>query len=106
MPKGRTSSLRLTLTPLQRQTLEAWQQAPGVPAGRARRARLLLRVADGLSVTRVAETAGISRRHVYRWVRRFQAHGLQGLYDRSRRAFAHRRWAREETPPDRGPGQA
>jgi len=106
MPSGRRTSLHLTLTAAERQTLEAWQRARGVPAARARRAQILLLVADGMAITRVADTVGISRRHVYRWVRRFQAHGLQGLYDRSRRAFAHRRWAREETPPDRGPGQA
>lgn len=81
MPHGRHTSLTVSLTPAERQTLTAWQRMQAIPAGRARRARLILLVADGLRISQVAARVGISRRFVYKWVRRFQAQGLPGLAD-------------------------
>ncbi len=51
----------------------------------ARRARMVLLLADGMSITDVAATVGISRRHVYKWVQRFVQKGLEGLHDKPRR---------------------
>ena len=70
MARGRKTALTIRLTPAQRQTLLAWQRATTIAAGRARRARIILFVADGVSVTDVAATVGISRRFVYKWVQR------------------------------------
>lgn len=97
MPRGRTTTLTVALTPQQRQTLEAWQRAQTLPVGLARRGRMLLLLDQGMPIQQIAQTVGISRRGVYRWVRRFQAQGLAGLSDRPRRAGAHRRW-REARP--------
>ena len=89
----RTTTLTVALTPTERQTIQAWQLAPTMAAGRVRRGRMLLLLAEGMSITQAAQTVGISRRHVYKWVRRFQAQGLQGLTDRPRHAHTHRRRA-------------
>jgi len=68
MPRGRKTSLTIRLTPAQRQTLLAWQRATTIPAGLARRGRILLLLADGVTITDVAATVGVSRRFVYKWV--------------------------------------
>jgi Homeodomain-like domain len=71
MARGRITSLTISLTPTERQTLLAWQRATTIAAGRARRGRIILLVADRMSISDVAATVGISRRFVYKWVQRF-----------------------------------
>ena len=96
MRTGRPTHLTVTLTEAERQTLLRWQRATAMRAALVRRGRILLLVADGgMSLSQVAHAVGISRRFVYLWVRRFQAHGVEGLHDRPRRA-AVRRWRGEE----------
>src|SRR5438552_5107462 len=59
MGQGRTTSLTLRLTPAERRTLLAWQRsATTISAGRARRGRMLLLVADGVPIAHVATTVG------------------------------------------------
>ena len=82
MARGRKTSLTIPLTPAQRQTLRAWQRATTLAAGRARWARIMLLVADGVPISDVAATVGISRRFVYKWVQRFLDRGLEGLADK------------------------
>ena len=82
MARGRTTSLTICLTPAERQTLLAWQRSTTIPAGRVRRGRIILLVADGVPITHVAATVGISRRFVYKWVQRFLKKGVEGLADR------------------------
>src|SRR5215510_16298260 len=84
MARGRTTSLTIRLTPTERQTLLAWQRATTISAGRARRGRIILLVADGMPISDVSATVGISRRFVYKWVQRFLHEGLQGLADKPR----------------------
>jgi len=84
MARGRTTSLTIRLTPADRLTLLTWQRATTIAAGVARRARLLLLVADGMTITEAAATVGLSRRHSYKWLRRFVQAGLAGLEDKSR----------------------
>jgi leucine-zipper of insertion element IS481 len=38
-------------------------------------------IADGLSVSQVAEKAGVSRQTLHAWLARYQAEGLEGLSD-------------------------
>ena len=71
MARGRKTSLMIRLTPAERQTLLAWQRATTISAGRARRGRIILLVADRVPISDVATTVGISRRFVYKWVQRF-----------------------------------
>jgi transposase len=82
MARGRKTSLTLRLTPTERQTLLAWQRATTISAGRARRGRIILLLADGVPITQVAATVGISRRFVYKWVQRFLKQGVAGLADK------------------------
>ena len=51
---------------------------PSLP-GRARRARILLLLADGVTITDIAAAVGMSRRHTYKWIQRFVQEGLAGL---------------------------
>ena len=82
MARGRTTSFTIRLTPGQRQTLLAWQRATVIPAGLARRGRMLLLLADGMTITDVAAAVGTTRPYVYRWVQRFVQEGLEGLHDK------------------------
>jgi len=93
MARGRKTSLTLRLTPAERRTLLAWQRATTISAGRARRGRILLLMADGMSISDVAVTVGISRRFVYKWVQRFVTEGVEGLADKPGRG--HRRVSRQ-----------
>ena len=89
MPRGRHTAIKLKLTPDQRQTLTAWQRSTTIQAGRARRSRIILLLADGVPISHIADTVGISRRFVYKWTKRFLEHGLAGLADKPGRG--HRR---------------
>ena len=71
MPRGRKTALTITFTAEDRQTLTAWQRSTTVPAGRARRGRIILLLADRMSITHIADTVGISRRFIYKWAKRF-----------------------------------
>jgi DNA invertase Pin-like site-specific DNA recombinase len=82
MARGRTTSLTIRLTLAERQTLLAWQRATAIPAGLARRGRIILLLADGVPITAIAATVGISRRFIYKWARRFLEQGLAGLADK------------------------
>src|ERR671939_1553015 len=91
MARGRKTSLTIRLTPAERQTLLAWQRATTISAGRARRGRIILLVADRVPISDVAATVGISRRFVYKWVQRFVQEGLEGLVDKPGRGHRLRR---------------
>ena len=87
MARGRTTSLTIRLTPTERRTLLAWQRATTIAAGRARRGRIILLIADRMSISDVAATVGSSRRFVYKWVQRFLDKGVEGLADKPRRGY-------------------
>ena len=83
MARGRKTSLSIQLTPAQRQMLLVWQRSTTtISAGHARRGRMLLLVADGVPITAIAATIGISRRFVYKWAQRFREQRVAGLVDR------------------------
>lgn len=85
MARGRTTSLTIRLSLAERQTLLAWQRATTIRAGLARRARIVILVADGLPLSHIAATVGISRRFIYKWVQRFLHARLEGLEDQAGR---------------------
>ena len=84
MPRGRKTALTIRLTPAQRQTLLAWERSTTIPAGLARRVRMVLLLTEGMTLTDIAATVGISRRFIYKWVQRFLEQGLEGLLDKPR----------------------
>ena len=95
MARGRTTSLTIRLTSVERQTLLAWQRATTIAAGRARRGRIIVLVAEGMAITAIAATVGISQRFVSTWVQRFQQERLTGLADQPGRG--HGRARRQRT---------
>ena len=82
MARGRRTSFTIRLTPAERRTLLTWQRSTTISAGLARRARLLVLLADGMTITEAAAAVGLSRRHTYKWIQRFMQEGLAGLVDR------------------------
>jgi hypothetical protein len=82
MARGRRTSLTIRLTPAERQTLLAWQRATTLSAGLARRARIILLLADGLTITAIAATVGMSRPHTSKWIQRFVQERLEGLAEK------------------------
>ena len=82
MARGRKTSLTIRLTAEECQALMAWQRSTTIRAGRARRGRIILLLADGVLVAHIADTVRISRRFVYKWARRFVQYGLEGLTDK------------------------
>jgi hypothetical protein len=98
MARGRKTSLTINLTPTQRRTLLAWQRATTISAGLARRGRIILLVADGVSITDITAIVGISRHFVYKWAQRFLEQGLEGLADKPGRG--HRRVPHQATPKE------
>jgi len=101
MARGRKTTFALRLTPAERHTLLVWQRATSIPAGVARRGRIVLLLADGVTITDIAATVGMSRRHTYKWIQRFLQKGLDGLADKPGRG-GHRYVARQHslTEPD------
>ena len=94
MARGRTTSFSIRLTPAERLTLLTWQRSTSIPAGLARRARLLVLLADGMTITEAAATVGLSRRHTYKWIQRFVQERLEGLVDKPGRG--HRPLPRQQ----------
>ena len=82
--RTRRSALVLVVTPGERATLRAWTRSRTLPFPQVRAAQIVLGVAAGDSIVSVAQTLGLHRRHVYRWLRRWQAAGLAGLRPRRR----------------------
>ena len=77
--RGRKTTLTIRLTPADRQTLRTWQGGRPIPARLARRGQVLLLLADGMTITGITKTVGVSRNSVYRWVQRFLVQGVEGL---------------------------
>jgi DNA invertase Pin-like site-specific DNA recombinase len=98
MARGRTTSLTLHLTPAERRTLRAWQRATTLPAGLVRRARIILLLADGMPITAIATTVGMSRQQVYKWIHRFRQEGLAGLH--AKPGPGHRRGPQSSSSSD------
>lgn len=78
----RSQAASLTLTPQARAGLEQLAQE-GKPEA-AKRARIVLARASGLSEAEVAAGFGVGRLAVRRWVRRFRQHGVLGLQTQRR----------------------
>jgi transposase len=89
MARGRKTSLTIRLTPAERRTLLAWQRTTTIRAGLVRRARILLLLAEGMTITDIAATVGLSRQHTYKWIQRFMQDGLAGLEDKLGRRGRH-----------------
>ena len=80
--RGRRTSLRVVLTPEERNELERRLRCTTTLSGLARRSRVILGVADGLALVEVARWVGMTEKHVRKWSTRFLNSRLEGLHDR------------------------
>ncbi len=81
---NRTERSSVSVTSEQREELEALQRRPSVAAGLARRARAILLLAEGTSVSATSRAVAMQRRHLYKWIDRFRRQGVSGLQDGKR----------------------
>ncbi len=79
-----TTIAALVLRDGDRAMLQGWVRASVVTSGLARRARIVLLAADGVSNTGIAERVGVSRPTVVLWRSRYSAGGAAALEDRER----------------------
>lgn len=75
---------KIELSESDRGTLEQWVRSPATQQGKARRARIVLLSAEGLSVMEVMTALGTSKPAVTRWRKRFRESGIAGLQDQPR----------------------
>ena len=101
MTRGRKTALTIRLTSDDRQTLMAWQRSTTLRAGDARRSRIILLLADGMPLSHIADTVGISRRFVSKWAKRFLQEGLEGLVDKRSRGTGRRPPQKSRRPAGR-----
>jgi transposase len=78
------SSDPIVLAPEQRAELESMTRSTKVRAGLARRARIVLSLAEGLPYDAIREQLGASATTISRWKQRFQEAGTGGLLDAPR----------------------
>ncbi len=74
----------LALASAERTELEAMTRATRVPAGLARRARLILALADGATYTAISTAFGVPATTISRWRQRFARGRVMGLRDAPR----------------------
>ena len=74
----------LTLTDSEREELVSMTRSRSMPQSLARRARVALLAADGVSNTEIAERMGLSKPTVGIWRDRYRTQRLAGLYDEPR----------------------
>jgi len=67
-----------------RERLEGWLRSRSVKAGLAKRARIVLLAAEGVTNQEIADRVDASRTTVIQWRNRYQSRGLPGLEDRDR----------------------
>ena len=75
------STPALSITPRQREALEAVTQRPTAAQREHQRAAIVLKRADGVSQAATARALGVSRPVVIKWERRFREAGMAGLAD-------------------------
>jgi hypothetical protein len=74
----------VSVTAKQRDELDSLLRRPSVAAGLAKRARAILLLAGGTSVSATGRLVAMQRRHLYKWIERFRQHGVAGLADGKR----------------------
>jgi hypothetical protein len=85
MARGRKTSVVIDLTLEQRHVLTGWQRSTTIRSGLAKRGRIILMLAEGMSISHIARTVDIQRRFIYKWAERFRTYGIDGLYDKAGR---------------------
>src|SRR3972149_6732999 len=79
-----TATFALRLAEAERAELEAMTRATRIPVGLARRARLILALADGTAYETITTQLGFAPSSISRWKRRFHRARIMGLRDAPR----------------------
>jgi transposase-like protein len=74
----------IELTEEQRAELVHLTRSPSVPAGKARRARMVLLAANGVPLREISRIVGVDRNVVRDWLDRYRRKGVAGLEDMPR----------------------
>lgn len=74
----------VSVTAKQREELDSLLRRPSVAAGLAKRARAILLLSQGHSISAVGRLVAMQRRHLYKWIERFRQNGVAGLSDGKR----------------------
>ena len=82
MTQGRKSPFMVVLNIDEKERLEYLLRSTIIRAGLARRARIVLLRAEGLSLTEIAERIGVGRCIVRKWIKKFLKYRLKGLEDK------------------------
>jgi len=82
--QGRHSAIHIAVDDPTRATLAGWLRQQKTPVGLAKRARAILRLADGQTCAATARHVERRARHVRTGALRFVASGLDGLSDTKR----------------------
>ena len=82
--QGRHTEIHIEMPDHTRTTLTGWLRKQKTPVGLAKRARAMLRLADGSSFAATARQVELRARHVRKWARRFATQGIDGLSDTQR----------------------
>jgi transposase len=80
----RKAASEITLSEMERSTLERLVRRRKVSRGDALRAEIVLRAAEGMNNCEIADTVGVTRQTVRTWRERFAEHRLDGLDDEPR----------------------
>jgi hypothetical protein len=80
--RGRKTPCVVVLTEAEQNELSRWVRSPSMPSGLVRRARAILLVSEGKSLSETGRIVGMGRRIVRRWVSRFTAKRIEGLKDK------------------------
>ena len=83
MPRA-TTPIQIELDDVTRKILEEIARAQALPYRDVMRARMILLVADGVSLSETARRVETPRRIVRKWAKRFEQLGLRGLNDEHR----------------------
>src|SRR3972149_1860976 len=70
---------KVAVTDEQRETLERWSRGRTTPARLVRRAKMVMRAAEGKQNIEIADELGVERTVVARWRKRFADHGRAGI---------------------------
>lgn len=81
MVTGRPRSFTVKLSEEEHEVLNSYARSRSLPHALARRAKIVVMAADGLSNNAIARKLDVSNPTVTNWCRRYIANGVAGLYD-------------------------
>lgn len=80
MRTGRPKSYQVEFDARARAQLERYARSRSLPHAMARRAKIILLAADGITNSAIAEQLGVSNPTIAEWCKRFIADGLAGFF--------------------------